>query len=176
MRPISMWAQKKVMVLTIAKWRNSTIRSDRFPRQSWNSKNRITALIILAVPALVYSFGIINWFREEIEKIDWKKWESFKLLKESTTQRQTLIFCIKGRIGGHGLVKLESAYNTTVVSLNRYIKQCKGRVTRLVQEYDTWKTKYSPQKEANLSKNVSHKKLLPKIRRIDLYATLKMRR
>ena len=84
-------------------------------------------------------------------------------MKESTTQRQTLILCIKGKIGGHGLVKLESAHNAAAVSLNRYIKQCKGRVTRLVQEYDAWKTKYCPRKEANLSKSVSHKKLLPKI-------------
>jgi len=69
-----------------------------------------------------------------------------------------LILCIKGKIGGHGLVKMESAYNAIIVSPIRYIKQGNGRLTRLVQEYDARKTKYSLQKEANLIK-----KLLPKI-------------
>jgi len=35
-----------------------------------NSKNKITALNTLAVPFLMYSFGIVNWLRKEIEKVD----------------------------------------------------------------------------------------------------------
>ena len=31
------------------------------------SKNNITAINTLAVPVLVYSFGIVNWLRQEIE-------------------------------------------------------------------------------------------------------------
>jgi hypothetical protein len=33
-----------------------------------NLKNKITAINNLALPVLVYSFGIINWLRKEIEK------------------------------------------------------------------------------------------------------------
>jgi hypothetical protein len=61
-------------------------------------------------------------------------------------------FYIKPGNGGLGLVKLEFAYNAAVVGLSEYIKRCKDRLTRLVQEYDTKKAKHSQQKEANLIK------------------------
>jgi hypothetical protein len=35
-----------------------------------NTRNKITAIGALAVPVLRYSFGIINWRREEIKQID----------------------------------------------------------------------------------------------------------
>jgi len=35
-----------------------------------NLKHRTTAINTLDVPVLVYSFGIVNWLRKEIEKID----------------------------------------------------------------------------------------------------------
>jgi len=37
-----------------------------------NAKNKIQASGSLAVPVLIYSFGIINWHREELQKLDWK--------------------------------------------------------------------------------------------------------
>jgi len=43
--------------------RNTTVRSGKFSRQL-NSKNKITAVSTLAVPALVYNFGIVNWLRK----------------------------------------------------------------------------------------------------------------
>ena len=69
---------------------------------------------------------------------------------ESTTPRQMLIDYIKRRIGGCGLFELESANNAIIVGLTKYIKQGKDRLTRLVEEYDAGKAKYSVQKEANL--------------------------
>jgi hypothetical protein len=69
-------------------------------------------------------------------------------LNKCTTQRQY----IKRRVGGCGLVKLESAYNAAIVDLSEYIKEGKDTITRLVQNYDARKAKYSLQKEANLRK------------------------
>jgi hypothetical protein len=37
-----------------------------------NARNKITAIRVLAVPVLRYSFGIINWRLEEIKQIDRK--------------------------------------------------------------------------------------------------------
>ena len=50
---------------------------------------------------------------------------------------------IKRPNGGCGIVKLESAYNAAIFGLNEYIKEGKDRLTRLVQEYDAGKAKYS---------------------------------
>ena len=32
----------------------------------------IIIIIIMAVPVLRYSFGIVNWHQEELQKLDWK--------------------------------------------------------------------------------------------------------
>jgi hypothetical protein len=45
---------------------------------------------------------------------------------------------------------MESAYNAVIVDLSEYITQGRDRLTRSVQQYDTGKTKYYLQKEANL--------------------------
>jgi hypothetical protein len=37
-----------------------------------SAKNKIQAIGTLAVPVLRYSFGIINWHQEEIQKLDRK--------------------------------------------------------------------------------------------------------
>ena len=52
-------------------------------------------------------------------------------------------FCIKRQNGGLGLVKVAFAYNAAFVGLGEYIKQGKDRFTRLVQDYDARKTKYT---------------------------------
>ena len=59
---------------------------------------------------------------------------------------------IKRLTGGSGLVKLESVYDAAIVGLSKYKEKGKDWLTRLPKEYDTRKTKYSLQKEANLIK------------------------
>jgi hypothetical protein len=57
-----------------------------------------------------------------------------------------LILCIKGQDGECALVELESACNAAAVGLSMYITQGKGRLTKLVQDYDAGKTKYSAER------------------------------
>ena len=45
--------------------------------------NKIQAIGSLAVPVLRYSFGIVNWHQEELQKLD------RKTFMDSITQRQT---------------------------------------------------------------------------------------
>jgi len=54
---------------------------------------------------------------------------------------------IKRSTGGNGLVELESISDAAFVGLSKYIQQGKERLTRLVQEYDIRKNKYSLQKK-----------------------------
>lgn len=53
----------------------------------------------------------------------------------------------KRQKSGHGLVKLESAHNAAIVGLSKYIMWGKDRFTRLVQEFDSRKAKYTLQKK-----------------------------
>jgi len=61
-------------------------------------------------------------------------------------------FYIKPGNDGCGLLELDFTYNAAIVGLSDYIKRCKDRLPRLVQEYDTRKAQHSLQKEANLIK------------------------
>ena len=111
-------------------------------------KNKITAINNLALPVLVYSFGIVNWLGKELRRLI-EKLESIQVLKESTNRRQTLVGSVsKDKMFGRGLVQLESIYNASVVSLSKYIKQGKDSLTRLVQEHDARKATYSLQGKA----------------------------
>jgi len=49
----------------------------------------------------------------------------------------------KRQSGGRGIVKLQSAHNAAIFGLSEYIKQGKDRLTRLVNDYDAVKAKYS---------------------------------
>jgi hypothetical protein len=51
-------------------------------RTELNLKHKITVFITLDVTVLVYSFGIVNWLRKEVEKIDQT------LRKQLTTENQ----------------------------------------------------------------------------------------
>ena len=44
----------------------------RILKTKLNLKYKITAINTLAVPVLVYSFGIVNWLKKETEKRDRK--------------------------------------------------------------------------------------------------------
>jgi hypothetical protein len=45
-----------------------------------SAKNKMQAIGSLAVPVLRYSFGIINWKREEIQNLDRKNKENLDCL------------------------------------------------------------------------------------------------
>jgi len=45
------------------------------PKSELNAKNKVTAIGVLAVPVLRYSFGIINWRIEEIKKNWQENWK-----------------------------------------------------------------------------------------------------
>jgi hypothetical protein len=80
-----------------------------------------------------------------------KRGNSEQRLKKERASNVNRLY-IKRRSGVRGLVKLESAYDAAIIGLCKYITQGQKRPTRLVQEYDATKTKYSLQKKANLIK------------------------
>jgi hypothetical protein len=91
----------------------------------------------------LYSFGIVSWLRKEIEKVDQRM---IKLLTVEGIHHPKAYLnrlYIKRQNGGCGIVELESAHNAAIFGLSEYIKEGKDRLTRLVQEYDGGKAKYS---------------------------------
>ena len=80
-----------------------------------SAKNKIQAVGSLAVPVLRYSFGIINWHQEELQKLDRK---TRKLL---TIQHQPKVdvdrLYVPRKQGGRGLMQLEAAHAIEITKL-----------------------------------------------------------
>jgi hypothetical protein len=110
--------------------------------------NKITALNILAIAFLLYSFRIVKWLRKENEKMD-QTMKNSLTVKEGIHHRKADCSRLhaKRQNSGRELVKLDSACNAVIVGLSKYIKWGKDRFTRLVQEYDGRKAKYTLQKK-----------------------------
>lgn len=55
---------------------------------------------------------------------------------------------IKRQNGGRGVIRLESAFDSSIDGLSNYMELSKDKFMRLIRDHDDGKTKYSFQKEA----------------------------
>jgi len=75
---------------------------------------------------------MVNWFRREIENKDQKMRKLITTEGIHHPKANVNRLCIKRQNCGHGLDKLESAYNAAIVGLSEYIKQGKDRLIGLM--------------------------------------------
>jgi hypothetical protein len=90
-----------------------------------NAMNKITSIGVLAVPVLRYSFGIINWRLEEIKQIDRKTRKILTMCKMYHPKADTERLYIKRKEEGRGLVQVEAAYKTEIITITEYLKSTK---------------------------------------------------
>ena len=86
-----------------------------------NSKNRITAINILAIPVITYSFNIIDWNLSEVKRLDIKirKMMTTHSMHHSKVDIHRLY--LTESTGGRGLTQLELSYKTSTIGLFRYL-------------------------------------------------------
>ena len=86
-----------------------------------NSKNLITALNTLAVPAITYGFAVLDWSETELEEIDRKtrKLLHYKKALQKTSNVDRLY--LPRKKGGRGLVNITSLYKRTVIDTYHYL-------------------------------------------------------
>ena len=96
-----------------------------------NAKNRILAVNTLELPVMKFSYNIINWNLNELNKID------IKIRKLLTCQRMhhpkadVASFYIPRNKGGRGLMQLELCYKTTTIRLYNYLTKTKDSMLKL---------------------------------------------
>jgi hypothetical protein len=78
------------------------------------ARNKIAAIGALAVPVLRYSFGIINWRKEEIKQIDRKTRKMLTIYKMHHPKADIDRLYVKRKEGRKGLV---------LYKLKQHIKQ-----------------------------------------------------
>jgi hypothetical protein len=66
----------------------------------------------LAIPVLRYSYGIINWHQEEIQKLDRKTRKILTIHGQHHTKADIDRLYVPRKDGGRGLMQIEGAYIT----------------------------------------------------------------
>jgi hypothetical protein len=76
--------------------------------------NKITAIGVLAVPVLRYSFGIIDWRIEEIKQTDKKTRKMLTMYKVHHQKADIDRLYVTRKEGERGLVQVEAAYKGSI--------------------------------------------------------------
>jgi hypothetical protein len=87
-----------------------------------NAKNKMQEIGSLAVPVLSYSFGIINWYQEEIQKLDRKTRKMLAIHGQLYPRSDIDRLYVPRKEGGRGLMQVEGAYIAETVNLVEYVE------------------------------------------------------
>ena len=113
-----------------------------------NARNRIAAINTLAVPVVLYSYGIIDWKLNEIQDLD-------KMTRKQLCMNQMLAkkadvdrIYLPCQEGGRSLMNQEKKYKATMVGLHKYAMNKEDSQIQAVLRHHTGKAPHSIPKEA----------------------------
>ncbi|KAL1457390.1 hypothetical protein WDU94_007628 [Cyamophila willieti] len=106
------------------------------------------AINTIAVPLMTYSFGIIDWLREDIKNIDRKTRKLLTSGKMHHPKDDVDRLYIKRQDGGRGLLELESMYEMAILGLHAYIQEEKDKLVKIIKEQEVTRRKFGISKEA----------------------------
>ena len=95
-----------------------------------SAKNKIRAAGSLAVPVLRYSFGIVNWHQEELQKLDRKTRKLLTIHGRHHPKADVDRLYVPRKQGGRGLMQLEAAHAVEITKLMEYVE---GKEDPLIQ-------------------------------------------
>ena len=101
-----------------------------------NAVNRTNAINALAVPVVAYSFNIINWTVEDLEKIDHKTRKLLTRRKMHHPKAEKDRLYLSRIFGGRGLIQIERAYKTTTIGLNAYVNATGNKLLVIIRDHD----------------------------------------
>ena len=113
-----------------------------------NARNKIAAINTLAVPVIVYSYGIINWKLDEIQNLDRMTRKQLcmnRMLAKKADIDRIYLPCPEG---GRSLMNLEIEYKATMVGLHKYMTGKNDPQIQAVLRHHNSKALYSVPKEA----------------------------
>jgi hypothetical protein len=87
-----------------------------------SSKNKMQAIGSLTVPVPRYSFGIINWHQEEIQKLDRKTRKMLTIHGQHHPRADIDRLYVPRKEGRRGLIQVEGAYIVETLNLVEYVE------------------------------------------------------
>jgi hypothetical protein len=100
-----------------------------------SAENKMQAIGLLAVPVLRYSFGIINWHQEEIQKLDTKTRKMLTIHRQHHPRADTDHLYVPRKEGGRGLMQVEGAYIAETLNLVEYVENKEDPLIRIVRTH-----------------------------------------
>ena len=103
-----------------------------------SAKNKIQATGSLAVPELRYSFGIVNWHQEELQKLDRKTIKTKKLLTihgQHHPKADVDRLYVPRKQGGRGLMQLEASHAVEITKLVEYVERKEDPLIQVVRTH-----------------------------------------
>ena len=112
-----------------------------------NARNRIAAINTLAVPVVLYSYGIIDWKLNEIQDLDKMTRKQLCMNWMLAKKADVDTIYLPCQEGGRSLMNLEKEYKATMVGLHKYMMN-KDSLIQAVLRHQTGKALHSIPKEA----------------------------
>jgi len=100
-----------------------------------NANNKIQAIGSLAVPVLRYSFGIINWHQEELQKLDRKTRKLLTIHGQHHPKADVDCLYVPRKQGGRGLMQLEAAYAVEITKLVEYVDRKEDPLIQVIRTH-----------------------------------------
>ena len=129
-------------------WKEYKRRVKLVLKSELNSRNKIAAINTLAVPVIVYSYGIINWKLDEIQDLDRMTRKQLcmnRMLAKKADIDRIYLPCPEG---GRSLMNLEIEYKATMVGLHKYMTGKNDPQIQAILRHHNSKALYSIPKEA----------------------------
>jgi hypothetical protein len=87
----------------------------------------------LTAPVLRYSFGIINWHQEEIQKLDRKTRKMLTVHRQYHPRTDIDHLYVPRKRGGRGLMQVEGAYIAETLSLVEHVESKEDPLIQIVR-------------------------------------------
>ena len=113
-----------------------------------NARNKIAAINTLAVPIILYNYGIIDWKLDEIQNLDrmtrMQLCMNWMLAKKIDVHR----IYLPCQEGGRSLMNLEKEYKATMIGLQTHMKNKNDVQIQAVLRHQNSQALHSVPKEA----------------------------
>ena len=113
-----------------------------------NARKRIAAINTLAVPVVLYSYGIIDWKLNEIQDLDKMTRKQLCINQMLAKKADVDRIYLPCQEGGRSLMNLEKEYKATMVTLHKYMMNQEDPQIKAVLRHQTPKALHSIPKEA----------------------------
>ena len=86
-----------------------------------NARNKIATINTLAVPVILYSYGVIDWKLDEIQDLDRMTRKQLCMSQMLARKADVDRIYLPCQAAGRSLMNLENEYKTTMIGLQTYM-------------------------------------------------------